>query len=106
MTAVSERILEARAVVKKVRGYRKSRMRRRRLRHAERRLAMLQGGLERGAKEVIKGAIPSTVRCSNIYMGLLYSDVLVWCHTVRALQDVALVARNEQRRGEWEMGLA
>lgn len=52
MTAMSERILEARALVKKIRTTVKSRLRRRRLRNAEGRLASLRADLERGALEV------------------------------------------------------
>lgn len=52
MTAMSEKILEARALVKKIRSTVKSRLRRRRLRNAEGRLASLRADLERGALEV------------------------------------------------------
>lgn len=49
---MSEDILEARARVKKVRAQPKTRLRRRRLRGAEEKLANLRHGLEQGAKEV------------------------------------------------------
>lgn len=52
MTAVSEEILAARAMVKKVRSFRRSRVRKTRLRKAQKRLASLLTGLHQGAKEV------------------------------------------------------
>ena len=52
MTAMSENILEARAMVKKVRCAPKTRLRRRQLRNAEENLATLREALERGAREV------------------------------------------------------
>lgn len=52
MTSMSENILEARAMVKKVRCAPKTRLRRRQLRIAEENLATLREALERGAREV------------------------------------------------------
>lgn len=56
MTSMSEKILEARARVKKIRSAPYTPLRRRRLRYAEGRLAILREALERGAREV-RGAI-------------------------------------------------
>lgn len=53
MTSMSEDILEARAKVKKIRSLPKTRLRKRSLRTAEKKLAELRDELANGAKEVL-----------------------------------------------------